>query len=51
MVSNHPAKFGSLKHCGSRDLMLLVIEEQDSNVHLLPSLSRDFQRTGVLRVM
>ena len=34
MVSNHPAKFGSHKHCGSRDLMLLVIEEQDSTCSL-----------------
>ena len=34
MVSNHPAKFGSHKHCGSSDLMLLVIEEQDSTCSL-----------------
>ena len=30
MVSHHPAKFGGHKHCGSGDMMLLVIEGQDS---------------------
>ena len=29
MVSAHPVKFGSYKHCGSGD-MFLVVEEQDS---------------------
>ena len=29
MVSDHPAKFGSHKHCGTGDMMFLVVEEQD----------------------
>ena len=30
MVSHHPAKFGSHKHYGSGDTIILVIEGQDS---------------------
>ena len=30
MVSQHSAKFGGYRYCGSRDLRLLVIEEPDS---------------------
>ena len=30
MVSNHPAKFGNHRHCGSGDIMFLVAEEQNS---------------------
>ena len=30
MVSHHPAKFDGHRHCGSGDLMFLVVEEQDS---------------------
>ena len=30
MVSHHPGKFGDHKHCGSRDMMFLVVEGQDS---------------------
>ena len=29
MVSHHAAKFGSHKHCGSGDIIFLVVEEQD----------------------
>ena len=29
MVSNHPAKFGNHRHCGSGDIMFLVAEEQN----------------------
>ena len=30
MVSHHSAKFGGHRHCGSRDIMLLVSEEENS---------------------
>ena len=30
MVNHHPAKFGTHRHCGSGDIILLVVEEQDS---------------------
>ena len=30
MVSHDPAKFGGHRHCGSGDLMFLVVEGQDS---------------------
>ena len=30
MVSNHPAKFGGRRRCGSEDIMFLVVEEEDS---------------------
>ena len=30
MVSQHPAKFRDHKHCGSGDMMFLVVEKQDS---------------------
>ena len=33
MVSHLPAKFGGHRHCGSRDMMFLVVEEQ---IHKLP---------------
>ena len=29
MVSHHPAKFGGHRHCGSGDVMSLVVEEED----------------------
>ena len=28
MESHHPAKFGDHRHCGSGDIMFLVVEEQ-----------------------
>ena len=30
MVSHHPAKFGGYRHCGNGDMMVLVVEGQDS---------------------
>ena len=30
MVSHYPAKFGDHSHCGSRDMMFLEVEEEDS---------------------
>ena len=30
MVSHHTAKFGGHRHCGSGDMMFVVVEEQDS---------------------
>ena len=30
MVSNHPAKFGGHRHCGSGDIIFLIAEEEDS---------------------
>ena len=30
MVSHHHVKFGVHRHCGSRDIMFLVIEDEDS---------------------
>ena len=30
MVSYHPVKFGDHRHCGSEDMMFLVVEGQDS---------------------
>ena len=30
MVSHHLAKFGGHRHCGSGDMMFLVVEEQGS---------------------
>ena len=39
MVSHHPAKFGGHRHCGSEDMMFVVVEEQDSTCPRLdPSL-------------
>ena len=39
MVSHHPAKFCGRNHCGTRDIILLVIKEQDSiRFHLIPPL-------------
>ena len=38
MVSHHPAKFGGHGHCGSGDVMFLVVKDQDSTCppfHLL----------------
>ena len=29
MVSHHPAKFGDHRHCGSRNIMFLVAEEEN----------------------
>ena len=34
MVSHQPTKFGSHRHCGSGDIMFLVIEVQDSTCSL-----------------
>ena len=30
MVSHYPAKSGGHKHCGSGDMMFVVVERQDS---------------------
>ena len=30
MVNHHPGKFGDHRHCGSGDIMFLVVEEQYS---------------------
>ena len=30
MVSHNPARSGSRAHCGSDDIMFLVVEEEDS---------------------
>ena len=30
MIGYHPAKFGDNRHCGSGDLMFVVVEGQDS---------------------
>ena len=30
MLSNHPAKSGGHRHCGSRYMMFLMVEEEDS---------------------
>ena len=30
MVSHHHATFGGHRHCGSGDIMFVVVEEQDS---------------------
>ena len=30
MVSHHPAKFGDHKHCGSGDIMFLIVEKENS---------------------
>ena len=29
MISHYSAKFGDHRHCGSQDMMFLVVEEQD----------------------
>ena len=29
-MSHHPAKFSGHRNCGSEDIMLLVVKEQDS---------------------
>ena len=29
MVSHYPEKFGGYRYCGSRDLMVLLVVEQD----------------------
>ena len=34
-ISHHPAKFCDHRCCGSRDLMFLVVEEQDSTCQLV----------------
>ena len=39
MVSQDPAKFGGHRHCGSRDMMLLLAEGQDLTcLHFNPLL-------------
>ena len=30
MITNHSTKFGGHRHCGSGDMMFLVVEGQDS---------------------
>ena len=30
MVSHHSSKFGDHRHCGSRDMMFLVAEDENS---------------------
>ena len=30
MANHHPAKFGLHRHCGSKDMMLLVVDGKDS---------------------
>ena len=30
MVSQHPAKLGGYRHCGSGDMMFVVVEGKDS---------------------
>ena len=39
MVSQHSAKFGSNRYCDTRDIKLLVIEEQDSSYLLKSAVS------------
>ena len=51
MISQHPAKFGGYKYCGSRGLMLLVIEEQDSTytTNVLPHRDQEIGQLEQLR--
>ena len=37
MVSHHPAKFGGHRHCGSGDMMFVVVEGQESTCPRLDS--------------
>ena len=30
MIGHHPTKFGDHRHCGSEDIIFLVVEEEDS---------------------
>ena len=54
MVSHHPVRLGGHRHCGSRDIMFLVVEEQDSaysylNPYLLLVLKTHHLKTrGIL---
>ena len=43
MVSQHPAKFRGLRHCGSGDIMFLVAEEQDSTCSPLNHVDRSLR--------
>ena len=43
MVSQHPAKFRGLRHCGSGDIMFLVAEEQDSTCSSLNHVDRSLR--------
>ena len=39
MVRHHPVKFGGHRHCGSGDIMFLVVEEQDSTCLLKSTIT------------
>ena len=43
MVSQYPAKFRGLRHCGSGDIMFLVAEEQDSTCSPLNHVDRSLR--------
>ena len=38
VVSHHPSKFGGLRHCGSRYIIILVVEDKVPHAHLTPPL-------------
>ena len=39
MVIHQTTKFGGHKHCGSGDIMLLIVEEQDSTFSLKSAIT------------
>ena len=41
MLIHHPAKFGGHWHCGSDDIIFLVVEKQDSTYSLQSSITFD----------
>ena len=43
IVSHHPAKFGGHRHCGSGDIIFLVVEEKDTT-SLLNSTNTIFSK-------
>ena len=40
IVPQDPSKFGGNTHCGSRDIMFLVVEEEDSSVFVTQKKTR-----------
>ena len=42
-VSHHPAKFGGHRHCGSGDIILLLVEEQDSTLARLNNVDHSLR--------
>ena len=40
MVHNNPAKFGNHTHCGSEDIIFLVVEEEGFYILLLQFITR-----------